>query len=137
MKLALMPVRGRLRSALIETALPFVAHTGEQPGARNEMRQLPYPVQVVRFDEGFALVALGGEVAAEYTGKIRKLLHDKEIVVAANCNDGASVVPGTGGPGAQEAERMMEFGLPGPLTAEAEERVLEAVGRAWKRAGKR
>lgn len=109
MKSALEPVRGRLRSGLIETALPFVADT-------KEMRQLPYAVQVVRFDEGFALVALGGEGAPELPEKIRKLLHNKEIVVAGGSGDGPAA--GSGG-------------------GEAEERVLDAVGRAWKRAGKR
>jgi hypothetical protein len=109
MKSALEPVKGRLRSGLIETALPFVADT-------REMRQLPYAVQVLRFDEGFALVALGGEGAPELPGKIRKLLHNKEIVVAEGSGD--RVAAGAGG-------------------GEAEERVLDAVGRAWKRAGKR
>jgi hypothetical protein len=109
MKSALEPVKGRLRSGLIETALPFVADT-------REMRQVPYAVQVLRFDEGFALVALGGEGAPEQPGKIRKLLHNKEIVVAEGSGDGAAA--GVGG-------------------GEAEERVLDAVGRAWKRAGKR
>jgi hypothetical protein len=109
MESALEPVKGRLRSGLIETALPFVADT-------REMRQVPYAVQVLRFDEGFALVALGGEGAPELPGKIRKLLHNKEIVVAEGSGDGAAA--GSGG-------------------GEAEERVLDAVGRAWKRAGKR
>jgi hypothetical protein len=80
------------------------------------MRQLPYAVQVLRFDEGFALVALGGEGAPELPGKIRKLLHNKEIVVTGG--SGGAAVAGVGG-------------------GEAEERVLDAVGRAWKRAGKR
>ncbi len=150
---------GRLRSALIETALPFVAHTKEQfereaagpddPAARrgrrmltayearNEPRQLPYPVQVVRFDEGFAFVGLGGEVAAEAARKIRKLLNHNEIVVADNCNDGSAVVSGAVQPRAGEAQRMMEYGHPGPFTGEAEQRVLDAVQRAWKRSGKR
>jgi len=150
---------GRLRSALIETALPFVAHTKEQfeqeaagPDAlaarrgrrmltayeaRNEPRQLPYPVQVVRFDQGFALVGLGGEVTAEVAGKIRKLLHYKEIVVSEDCNDGSAVVSGAAEPGEAEAQRMMEYGHPGPFTGEAEQRVLDAVQRAWKRTGRR
>jgi hypothetical protein len=109
MKSALTPVRGRLKSALIETAVPFVADA-------KEMRQLPFQVQVVRFDEGFKLVALGGEGAPGYPGKIRKLLHDKEIVVAGCADSGTAVAPGGG---------------------ETEERVLDAVKRAWKRAGKR
>ncbi|MGO9240209.1 MAG: hypothetical protein ACLQBJ_05300 [Bryobacteraceae bacterium] len=150
---------GRLRSAFIETALPFVAHTKEQfeqeaagpdgPAARrgrrmlaayearNEPRQLPYPVQVVRFDEGLALVGLGGEVAAEVAGKIRKLLHDKEIMVVGNCNDGTAVVSGAVEPRAGEAQRMLEYGHPGPFTGEAEQRVLDAAQRAWKRSGRR
>lgn len=150
---------GRLSTALIQIGLPFVAHTKEQfekeaagaegPAARrarrvlaaydarNEPRQLPYPVQVVRFDEGFALVGLGGDVAVEVAGNIRKLLHNKEIVVAENCNDGVAVISGAAEPGEAEAQRMMEYGHPGPFTAEAEERILDAVQRAWKRAGRR
>ncbi len=153
------PARGRLRTALIEVSLPFVPHTKEQfekeanssdaararrarrmmaaYEARNEPRQMAYPVQVVRFEGGPALVALGGEVAAEVAGRIRKLLHDKEIVVVENCNDGSAVVSGAVEPRAEEAQRMMEYGHPGPFTGEAEQRVLDAVQRAWKRSGQR
>jgi hypothetical protein len=116
MQSALTPVKGRLKSALIETALPFVTHTEEPGEARGEMRQLPYAVQVLRFDAGFTLVALGGEGTPELPGEIRKLLHNNEIVVAAGAGDAAAA--GSGG-------------------GEAEERVLDAVGRAWKRAGRR
>lgn len=176
------PARGRLRTALIEVSLPFVPHTKEQfekeanssdaararrarrmmaaYEARNEPRQMAYPVQVVRFEGGPALVALGGEAGPGYAENIRKSLHKNDVAVALNANEGSVVALGskeeetnsellftTGEqgkqwiwehvwPGRTAAERsMMEFGWPGPLTAEAEERILDAVERAWKRSG--
>jgi hypothetical protein len=178
------PARGRLSAALIEVSLPFVPHTKEQfekeanssdaararrarrmlaaYEARNEPRQMAYPVQVVRFEGGPALVALGGEAGPGYAENIRKSLHKNDVVVALNANEGSVVALGSkeeetnserlfpaseprgqsilenAWPGRTAAERsMMEFGWPGLLTEEAEERILGAVERAWQRAGKK
>ena len=80
------------------------------------MRQVPYAVQVVRFIEGFALVSLSGEVTPANIQKIRKSLHERDVMVAC-C--------------------VVETPAAAPIEGESEERVLDAVTRAWKRAGKR
>ena len=115
MKSPMTPVQGRLQSALIETALPLSVAAGHPEEARNAMRQAPFAVQVVRFQRGFALLALGVEAAPDSVQKIRQALREREIVVASCPGEGAAVAIGE----------------------EAEERVLDAAGRAWKRAGKR
>ncbi len=114
----MQPVSGRLRATLIETSLPFAPHTREQfeaelkssdlalvrraklvldaYDARVEPRLLPYSVQVVRFAQGFALVALAGEPDVSYALKIRKMLGQEGLIVAGGSNDGGYVVPGVG-----------------------------------------
>jgi len=157
----MQPVTGRLRTTLIETSLPFAPHTREQfeaelkssdPAlvrraklvleaydARREPRQLPYPVQVVRFARGFALVALAGEPAASYTPKIRNLLGRPDLMIVAGANDGGYSVPAAGNmdsSNAAWADSIVDSGFPGAFTDEVEERILTTVERAWKRVAK-
>jgi len=114
MKAPMTPVRGRMQTALIATALPVVQRPGQRAEARNAMRQAPFAVQVVRFQEGFALLALSGDVGVECVQKLRRTLHNRELVVAGCPGDGAAAVS----------------------EGEAAERALDAAARAWKRAGK-
>ncbi len=161
LSLPMRPVSGRLRATLIETSLPFAPHTRElfeseskssDPAlvrraklilaaydARVEPRQLPYPVQVIRFAHGFALVALAGEPDVSYAWKIRKMLGQEDIIVAGGSNDGGYLVPGAGTDGSgnvELADSIVDSGFPGAFTGEAEQRILDAVERAWKRVGK-
>lgn len=161
LRTTMQPVSGRLRATLIETSLPFAPHTREQfeseaksgnlalarraklllaaYDARVEPRQLPYAVQAVRFACGFALVALAGEPDVSYALKIRKMLGQEGLIVAGGSNDGGYVVPVAGAHGSGDADfadSIVDSGFPGPFTDEAEQRVLDAVGRAWKRVGR-
>jgi hypothetical protein len=155
------PVTGRVRATLIDTSLPFAPHTREQfetesksgdPAlarraklllaaydARIEPRQMPYPVQVLRFTKGFTLVALAGEPAVSYALKIRKLLGQEGLMIAGGANDAGYFVPAAGdmeSGNADGADSIVDSGLPGAFTDEAEERILNTVERAWKRVGK-
>jgi len=157
----MQPVTGRLRASLMETSLPFAPHTREQfevearsPDpviarhgrmilaayeARLEPRQLPYPVQVIRCGKSFALIALGGELDAAYAPKIRARVARQNLLIADGSNDGGYVVPvseGQGSANADVAASIVDSGLPCAFTGEAEERILNAVERAWKRLGK-
>ena len=113
-----------LTDGIVETKLPRweAVSTSQQGALKKNERQWMFdnnPVTHVVVKGPGAWVRfelLGGEGAPELPGKIRKLLHNKEIVVAEGSGD--RVAAGAGG-------------------GEAEERVLDAVGRAWKRAGKR
>jgi len=161
LSLPMQPVAGRLRATLIETALPFGPYTWEQFEAestssdpalarraklllaaydsRSAPRQMPYPVQVIRFDKGFALVALAGEPAVSYALKIRKLLVREDVMIAGGANDGGYFVPAAGSDDSGNADRadsIVDSGLPVAFTNETEERILNAVERAWKRVGR-
>lgn len=158
LKTPMQPVSGRLRGALVETSLPFGPHTREQfesesrssdPAlarraqlllaaydARVEPRLLPYPVQAIRFDKGFALVALAGEPSVGYASSIRKLLGQKYLIVAGGSNDGGYIVPGQGAESfasGELADSIVDSGFPCAFTGEAAQRILDAVERAWRR----
>lgn len=151
-------VTGPLHATLIETSLAFAHHTraeleteakSQDPirarwamrllatdEARSEMHSMPYPVQVIRFGKSFSIVALAGEPAVSYALKIRKLLVQENLIVAGGTNDAGYFVPGTDNSDsgtADSADSIFYSGLPGAFTSEAEERILDAVKRAWKR----
>jgi hypothetical protein len=149
---------GRLTATLIETSLAFTPHTraefemeskSNNPirarwaerllaayDTRSELRRMPYPIQVIRFGKGFALVALGGEPAAGYDLKIRRLLALEHLMILGGTNDAGYFVPGPGAAdsrNADSADSIIYSGLPGAFTNETEERILDAVNSAWKR----
>jgi hypothetical protein len=155
------PVGGRLRTVFTMTRLPFAAHTREQfekeaqekdifrarrarkmlalYDERREPRTLDYPVQVVRFQKGFTLVALGGEVVIDYVKRITAQYPAERLMVAGYSNDVACYIPSARvlAEGGYEAEgSMVYYGQPGPFTSEVESRIIEAVAEAMKRASK-
>lgn len=158
LKSPMQPVAGPLRATLIETSLAFspvtraeleleskstdpvraqwARHLLAAYDARIELRWMPYPVQVIRFSKGFALVALGGEPSVSYAPKIRKLLSQENLVIAGGANDAGYFVPDAGhsdSADADSADSIVYSGLPGAFSPETEERVLDAVKRAWNR----
>ena len=151
-------VAGPLRATLIETSLAFspIARAELELeskstdtirsqwarrliaayDARIELRSMPYPVQLIRFGKGFALVALGGEPSASYALKIRKLLSQENLVIAGGANDAGYFVPDADHPDsadADSADSIVYSGLPGAFSSDTEERILDAVKRAWNR----
>jgi hypothetical protein len=158
LKAPMQPVAGPLRATLIETSLAFSPGTqaefekeskSSDPvrarwarrliaayDARIELRPMPYPVQVIRFGKGFAIVALGGEPSVSYAIEIRKLLPQKNLIIAGGTNDAGYFVPAAGhsdSADAETADSIVYSGFPGAFTDETEERVLDAVKRAWSR----
>jgi hypothetical protein len=158
LKTPMSPVSGRLHTALIETALPFApvsrqdyeaaANDGdpvksawakrqlEALAQRASLRQLPYPVQVIRFDKGFSLVALAGAPAYDYTALVNDAVPKGVSMVAGFSNELSCYVPTARQIDHNDdmAAAVIDFGLPAPLTAEAEARIVDAVKRAWQRA---
>jgi hypothetical protein len=104
--------------------------------ARIELRSKPYPVQAIRFGKGFAIVALGGEPSACYALKIRKLLARENLMIAGGTNDAGYFVPcaeHADSADAETADSIVYSGFPGAFTGETEQRILDAVRRAWNR----
>jgi neutral ceramidase len=158
LKSPMQPVTGRLRATLIETSLAFSPSTQAEleeesksgdpvrarwarrllaaHDARIELLSMPYPVQVIRFGKGFAIVALGGEPSVSYALRIRKLLAQDHLLIAGGTNDAGYFVPcaeQSNSGDTDSADSIVYSGFPGPFTGEAEERVLDAVKRAWNR----
>jgi neutral ceramidase len=51
------------------------------------IHSVPYPVQTIRFGEGFALLALGGEVVLDYSIRAHREYPGVNLVVAVYSND--------------------------------------------------
>jgi hypothetical protein len=154
-------VSGRLRTVFTLTSLPFAPHTREQfekeaqdkdvfrvkrakkmlalYADRKEPRLLEYPVQVVRFQKGFTLVALGGEVVVDYVKRISAQHPKERLMVAGYSNDVACYIPSARvlKEGGYEADSsMIYYGQPGPFTEEVESRIIDTVAAAMKRASR-
>jgi hypothetical protein len=154
------PVKGRIRTALTITELPFAPHTREQFEAelkdkneavvrraramlqaydeRRPMNQLLYPVQAVRLGEAVTVVALAGEVVVDYALLLRARYPKARLVVAGYSNDLPGYIPSRrilAEGGYEAVESMPYFGLPGPFAPEVEDRVLDAASRVLRRVG--
>lgn len=158
---AMQPVSGRLRTVFTMTRLPFAPHTREQfekeaqekdlfrvrrakkmlalYDERRAPRELDYPVQVVRFQRGFTMVALGGEVVIDYARRLAAQYPSERLMVAGYSNDVACYIPSARvlKEGGYEADSsMIYYGQPGPFTEEVESRIIDAVAAAMKRASR-
>jgi hypothetical protein len=157
----MQPVSGRLRSSLIMADLPFAPHTREQfereakdenaykarRAARmlklydehREPRRLQYPVQALRFERGFTLVALGGEVVVDYALWAQRTFPQERLVVAGYSNDVACYVPSARilhEGGYEPVDSMIYYGQPGPFSDEMEARLQDAVRTVIERVRK-
>jgi hypothetical protein len=157
----MQPVSGRLRTVFQTMDLEFAPHTREQfeqeaagsdkfrvrraktvlasYDARREPRKLNYPVQVIRFDKGFTLLALAGEVVVDYSIWARGAFPSERLIVAGYSNDVSCYIPSAlvlREGGYEPVESMIYYGLPGPFTELVEERIRETVTAAMNRARK-
>lgn len=157
----MQPAGGRVRAAYQLAALPFAPHTRaqfeqEQKDAnvfrqrraalmlklydeRREPRLLRYPVQAVRVDPGFTLIALGGEAVVDYALWAYKAWPQERLIVAGYSNDVACYIPSARvlrEGGYEAVDSMIYYGQPGPFTEEVEARIQEAVRQVMKRVGR-
>lgn len=122
------PVEGRLRSAFHLTRL-----------ALNNMKQVNFPVQAVRFDKGFTLLALGGEVVVDYALKFTKLYPNERFMIAGYSNDVMCYIPSLRilrEGGYEGADSMKWYNLDAPFAEDVEERVTDAVAAVLRRVRK-
>jgi hypothetical protein len=90
------------------------------------------PVQVVRWGEDLALVALGGEVVVDYALRLKRECPGTDLVVAGYTNDVPCYVPTRrvlSEKGYEPVESMIYYGLPGPLAESVEETIIQACRR--------
>ncbi len=107
--------------------------------AREEPRSLSYPVHIVRFDQGFTLIALGGEVVVDYALWSYAKFPTERLMVAGYSNDVPCYIPSVRilREGGYEAETsMIYYGQPGRFTEEVEPRIQDAIAEGIARVRK-
>jgi len=147
----LKPLRPPLRSALVVTELRFAPFTRETFAARLQdanraraeqarkmlelfdkgqvPRQIPYPVQALRFGKGLTLIALGGQPVVDYVLRAKRELGG-DLVVAGYANDVRCYIPSVRvlqEGGFEVLGSMLNTGLPGPFDESVEETIWAAV----------
>ncbi|MEJ5367875.1 MAG: neutral/alkaline non-lysosomal ceramidase N-terminal domain-containing protein [Bryobacteraceae bacterium] len=157
----MQPAGGRLRMSYQLAALPFAPHTRAQfeeelkdenvfrqrraelmlklYDERREPRQLRYPVQAVRLENGFTMIALGGEVVVDYALWAYRTWPRERLIVAGYSNDVPCYIPSARvlrEGGYEAVDSMIYYGQPGPFTEEVEARIHDAVRQAMKRVGR-
>jgi hypothetical protein len=154
------PVTGQVKGAYQLIDLPFAPHTREQfekeaaetdkfrvrrakgmlalYDERREPRKLQYPVQAIRFEKGFTMIALAGEVVVDYALWAYKEFPNEPLMVAGYSNDVPCYIPSARilrEGGYEAVDSMIYYGQPGPFTEEVEPRIQHAVRGAMKRLG--
>ena len=84
----------------------------------------PYPVQVWRFGSAPTLIALGGEVVADYSLRFKSEYGWRSTWVAGYSNDVMGYIPShrvLSEGGYEASDAMIGYGLPGPFGDAIEE----------------
>ena len=122
------PVEGRLRTALQLTRLVL-----------SNMKQVNYPVQAVRFEKGFTLITLGGEVVVDYALKFTAQYPKERLMVAGYSNDVMCYIPSLRilrEGGYEGGDSMKWYNLDAPFAEDVEERVTASVAAVMERVRK-
>jgi neutral ceramidase len=152
--LDLRPVRPPILCASETIALQLAPHTREQferelqgpdkfrerrarimlsaYAAGNPVKEVPYPVQAVRFNRDLTLVTLGGEVVVDYVLRAKREFPSENLVVAGYCNDVMCYIPSERvlkEGGYEPVDSMIYYGMPGPFAAGIEGNILGAIAR--------
>lgn len=154
----MQPVTGRVKSAFQIVDLPLAPHTREQferelsdsnvykvrrakqilaaYAERREPRKVSLPVQAVRFERGFSLIAIGGEVVVDYALWAKAKWPAESLVVAGYSNDVPCYIPSARilrEGGYEAVDSMIYYGQPGPFSEEAEERLKDGITQVFGR----
>jgi hypothetical protein len=160
------PVRAPLKTAMLTTELPFAPFSLEQFEERAKdkdallrrhaermlklyesgqppLPRLPYTMQAIQFGKDLTVLAMSGEVVAEYSLRVKKEYGADGMIVAGYSNEMPCYIPSSrilkeGGYEARDA--ILMGSLPGPLGDQVEETIfagirelMQAVGRAPQR----
>ena len=101
-------------------------------------RQIPYPVQAVRFQNDLTFLALGGEVVVDYSLRAKREFPGENLVVAGYCNDVMCYIPSLRvlrEGGYEAVDSMVAYGRPGPFAENVEETIFRAVDDVMKQVG--
>jgi hypothetical protein len=148
-------IAGSLASAYEVTNIPFQVHTRDVYRAESQssdpflaqrgrlmmekpVRSTVYPVQAVRFGNGPAWVALGGEVVIDYQLRLKSEFGADRLVVLGYSNDVMGYIPSQRiqrEGGYEAGDSMVYFSQPGWFTEEVESIVLSAARRVLASVG--
>lgn len=155
------PVGGQVKAVYQLVDLPLAPHTREQfekeatdanvfkarraklmlqaYDEKREPRKVSLPVQVIRFEKGYTLITLGGEVVVDYALWAKKTWAQEPLMVAGYSNDVPCYIPNARilrEGGYEAVDSMIYYGQPGPFTEEVEVRLQDGMTRAMERVKK-
>ena len=102
------------------------------------VRDVPYPVQAVRFNRDLTFLALGGEVVVDYALRSKREFPDENLVVAGYSHDVMCHIPSRRvlqEEGYEAVESMIYYGQPGRFAESVEEKIFAAIRRVMEKAG--
>ena len=103
-----------------------------------DMSFYKYPVQAVRFNKDFTILALTGEVVIDYALAAKNKFPGENMFVAGYCTEVQCYIPSKRilDEGGYEPESsMIYYGFPGPFAGNVEDKVMDAVTFVMKHTG--
>ena len=103
-----------------------------------DVSTLSYPVQAIRFNKDFTILALAGEVVVDYSLKAKARYPKENLFVAGYSNEVQCYIPTAKvlKEGGYEPETsMVYYGLPGPFATNVEENIFNAIDMVMKKTG--
>jgi neutral ceramidase len=103
-----------------------------------DISSLSYPVQAVRFNKDFTILALGGEVVVDYSLKTKKRYPHENLFVAGYSAEVQCYIPSVrvlGEGGYEPDNSMIYYGLPGPFAVNVEDKITGAIDLVLKKTG--
>lgn len=154
----LRPVRPPIRTAHEAIQIDFAAHTREifetelaQPNKYRQrraklmlaaydtdhpVRQMPYPIQVLRLGRDLTFLALAGEVVVDYALRVKREFPKENLIVAGYSGEVSCYVPSLRvlrEGGYEPVDSTIYYGLPGPFAETVEEEIFRAIRRVISR----
>lgn len=154
------PVRAPIRSGHRLIRLEFAPHTREQFVKELEdkivsrqhrarlmlaaydrgqpVRDVPYPVQAIRFAGDLCLLGLGGEVVVDYALRSKREFPAENLIVAGYCNDVMCYIPTVRilrEGGYEPCDSMVYYGQPGPFAESVEEMIFDTIHQVMREVG--
>ncbi|MBI5395161.1 MAG: neutral/alkaline non-lysosomal ceramidase N-terminal domain-containing protein [Verrucomicrobia bacterium] len=102
------------------------------------IRQVPLPVQAIRFGQDLTILALGGEVVVDYALRSKREYPNENLIAVGYANDVMCYIPSKRvlKEGGYEVDMSMVFyGQPGPFAENVEERIFRAIHQVMQKAG--
>jgi neutral ceramidase len=102
------------------------------------IRQVPLPVQVIRFGQDLTIVALGGEVVVDYALRSKREFPGENLMVVGYANDVMCYIPSKRvlKEGGYEVDMsMIYYGQPGPFAENVEEKVFRGIHQVMQKVG--